>query len=57
MFRYFSLNILETHPEQVWPTTGRVEFLNVSLQYNEKGPLILKNVHFSIKHREKVSVL
>lgn len=40
-----------------WPWTGCVEFRNVSFRYAEDGPLILRNVSFTVKPGERIGVV
>lgn len=40
-----------------WPTSGSIEFINVSLKYAEKGDRILKSLNFKIDAGEKVGVV
>jgi ABC-type multidrug transport system fused ATPase/permease subunit len=47
---YPSSNVPDT-----WPTHGTVEVKNASLKYRD-GPLILKNVSFTINDKEKVGI-
>lgn len=39
-----------------WPTSGAVEFKNLSASYTIDGPLILKDVNISIKPGEKIGI-
>lgn len=40
-----------------WPNKGEIEFKNVSLRYNEKQSLILKNISFKINANEKIGIV
>ncbi|XP_047735562.1 ATP-binding cassette sub-family C member 4 [Hyalella azteca] len=40
-----------------WPSTGEIEFRNVSLRYEEQQPLVLKNVSFHITQGEKIGIV
>lgn len=42
-------------PDPSWPHAGVVQFENVSLSYRD-GPLVLKNVSFTINAQEKVGI-
>lgn len=37
-----------------WPKDGRIEFRNLSLNYLESDPLVLKNLNVIIESGEKV---
>lgn len=38
-----------------WLDQGNIEFSHVSMKYADNDPLVLKDVSFSIKPREKVT--
>jgi len=38
-----------------WPQRGTIDFVDVNLNY-DAGPLVLKNLSFSIKHKEKIGI-
>jgi ATP-binding cassette subfamily C (CFTR/MRP) protein 4 len=40
-----------------WPSEGRVVFKDVSMRYFPEGPLVLKNISFSINAAEKIGVV
>ncbi|KAA0201857.1 hypothetical protein HAZT_HAZT011772, partial [Hyalella azteca] len=40
-----------------WPTTGQIDFRNVSLRYEENQPLVLKNISFTITSGEKIGIV
>ncbi|KAA0190836.1 hypothetical protein HAZT_HAZT002821 [Hyalella azteca] len=40
-----------------WPTSGQIDFRNVSLRYEENQPMVLKNISFTISSGEKVPVM
>lgn len=42
-------------PPQNWPSTGKLEFQNVTLQYKSDNPPVLKNISFVFKEGEKVT--
>ncbi|XP_063925011.1 ATP-binding cassette sub-family C member 4-like isoform X1 [Zophobas morio] len=42
---------------QDWPTTGKLSFVSVSLQYSPDTPFVLKNISFEIKHGEKIGIV
>lgn len=41
---------------QKWPTTGFLEFRNVSMWYTKEEDMVLKNLNFVIKPSEKVGI-
>jgi ABC-type multidrug transport system fused ATPase/permease subunit len=40
-----------------WPKTGNIQFNNFSLRYRPETELVLKNLIFSIKSKEKIGVI
>ncbi|KAA0188889.1 hypothetical protein HAZT_HAZT000572 [Hyalella azteca] len=40
-----------------WPTTGQIDFRNVSLRYEENQPVVLKNISFTISSGEKIGIV
>jgi len=44
-------------PGGAWPEQGVVRFEDVSFRYRPKLPLVLRNVNFEIRPREKVGVV
>lgn len=42
-------------PTTDWPKEGKVIFKSVGLRYDEKAPLVLKNLNFVVQPNEKVS--
>ncbi|KAJ2743758.1 hypothetical protein GGI20_003515 [Coemansia sp. BCRC 34301] len=44
-------------PAESWPEQGMVEFRNYSTRYREGLDLVLKDVSFSVKPREKVGIV
>lgn len=40
-----------------WPENGRIDFLNVCLNYGPHEPDILKNVTFTIKPKQKIGII
>jgi len=40
-----------------WPTNGIIEFQNYSVRYRPETPLILKDLTFKIKDKEKIGVV
>ncbi|KAJ2926067.1 hypothetical protein H1R20_g11028, partial [Candolleomyces eurysporus] len=44
-------------PPTSWPQNGEIQFKNVDLVYRPGLPLVLKNVSFSIRPREKVGIV
>ncbi|KAJ2745284.1 hypothetical protein GGI20_002307 [Coemansia sp. BCRC 34301] len=51
-------DVIEDHrPARLWPEQGLVEFRNYSTRYREGLDLVLKDVSFSVKPREKVGIV
>lgn len=44
-------------PPSNWPNSGKVVFNNVGLRYFPEGQLVLKQLSFGVKPKEKVSKL
>ncbi|XP_069950148.1 ATP-binding cassette sub-family C member 4-like isoform X3 [Cherax quadricarinatus] len=44
-------------PHAGWPEHGIITFEDVSLQYNENDPPVLKNLNFCIKASEKIGIV
>ncbi|OQR90009.1 multidrug resistance-associated protein 1 [Thraustotheca clavata] len=42
---------------KLWPSSGKVEFEDVSFRYKPNDPLVLKNVNFSVKDGEKIGIV
>lgn len=42
-------------PPTGWPNEGKIIFDNLGLRYFPEGPLVLKDLNFVIKPKEKVS--
>jgi len=40
-----------------WPGGGRIEFNNFRLRYSSSSPLVLKDVTFAVKPKEKVGIV
>ncbi|CAI2361540.1 unnamed protein product [Moneuplotes crassus] len=40
-----------------WPSSGAIEFDNYSLKYRPETEIVLKNLKFSIKNKEKIGVI
>ncbi|KAJ2018312.1 hypothetical protein GGI14_002398 [Coemansia sp. S680] len=49
--------IEDNRPERSWPEQGMVEFKNYSTRYREGLSLVLKDVSFSVRPREKVGIV
>jgi ABC-type multidrug transport system fused ATPase/permease subunit len=49
------LHVEEKEPPADWPQQGNVRFERVSMRYRD-GPLVLKNVSFSVDARDKVGI-
>ena len=43
-------------PSLDWPQYGMICFDNVNLKYNQNDQLILKDISFTIKPKEKVNI-
>ncbi|XP_045127905.1 ATP-binding cassette sub-family C member 4-like isoform X2 [Portunus trituberculatus] len=43
-------------PKDVWPDSGVLKFVNVSLKYNEETT-VLKNLNFNIQAKEKIGIV
>lgn len=43
-------------PPKNWPNEGKIIFNNMGLRYFPEGQLVLKNLNFVIKPKEKVSL-
>jgi len=43
-------------PSLDWPQYGMICFGNVNLKYNQNDQLILKDISFTIKPKEKVNI-
>ncbi|KAJ2018555.1 hypothetical protein GGI14_002203 [Coemansia sp. S680] len=51
-------DVIEDHrPDRSWPEQGMVEFKNYSTRYREGLDLVLKDVSFAVKPREKVGIV
>jgi ATP-binding cassette, subfamily C (CFTR/MRP), member 1 len=46
--------IRNNRPDAKWPSRGAVVFKNYSTRYREGLPLVLKNINFEVKPKEKV---
>ncbi|XP_071552963.1 ATP-binding cassette sub-family C member 4-like isoform X4 [Panulirus ornatus] len=44
-------------PKEGWPEHGIITFEDVSLQYNENEPPVLKNLNFCIRSSEKIGIV
>ena len=42
------------HPPDDWPRTGSIQADGLCLRYSHNAPIVLKNLSFSIKDKEKV---
>lgn len=47
----------DTRPSESWPDRGDVNVQDLSLVYFEGGPLVLKDINFCVKSKEKVGVV
>ncbi|KAJ2231370.1 ATP-binding cassette glutathione S-conjugate transporter ycf1 [Coemansia sp. RSA 485] len=48
--------IQESRPEPNWPTSGAIEFRNYNMRYRPELELVLKDLSFSVKGREKIGI-
>ena len=51
------LEILEAEPDKDWPQHGEIMAENLRFSYHPSLPVVLKNIHFHIKPKEKVREL
>ncbi|XP_031752876.1 multidrug resistance-associated protein 5 isoform X2 [Xenopus tropicalis] len=42
---------------KTWPQEGAITFENVEMRYRDKLPLVLKNISFSIRPKEKIGIV
>lgn len=47
----------DTRPSESWPDRGDLNVQDLSLVYFEGGPLVLKDISFCVKSKEKVGVV
>ncbi|GBP17240.1 Probable multidrug resistance-associated protein lethal(2)03659 [Eumeta japonica] len=47
----------EFKPKGVWPSEGRIEFVNFNLRYKPTGDCILRNLKFTIEPKQKVGIV
>lgn len=47
----------ETAVPDNWPTSGEVEFCNVTIKYDLDGPEILKNINLKFTAGERIAVV
>ncbi|XP_044268134.1 probable multidrug resistance-associated protein lethal(2)03659 [Tribolium madens] len=49
----------ENHKEvsKSWPTSGKIEFQSVFMQYSPDDPFVLKNLTFMVNSREKIGIV
>uniref|UniRef100_A0A7M4EPW4 ABC-type glutathione-S-conjugate transporter n=1 Tax=Crocodylus porosus TaxID=8502 RepID=A0A7M4EPW4_CROPO len=52
----YSTTPKEVSQSQAWPTEGRIEFRNYSLQYRPNLELALKNITITIRGQEKIGI-
>lgn len=43
--------------KMIWPTMGEIDFIDYSVKYRPEMPVILKNLNFKIKSREKIGIV
>lgn len=46
-----------TPPSPEWPSSGKLEFRNVSIRYRDELPKVLDGVSFIIEHGQKIGVI
>jgi len=51
-----AFHIESTKPNQSWPSTGQIEFKNLTMSYQVGLPPVLKNINLSIKGGEKIGI-
>lgn len=44
-------------PDESWPQNGEIKFTDIQLAYRPGLPLVLKNVSFAIRPREKIGIV
>ena len=49
--------IVEHSVDDTWPKTGKIEFNDFSLRYRPDTELVLKNLSFAIRNKEKIGVI
>ena len=47
----------DTRPSESWPDRGDLNVQDLSLVYFEGGPLVLKDINFRVKSKEKVGIV
>ncbi|KAG8452189.1 hypothetical protein GDO86_004109 [Hymenochirus boettgeri] len=47
----------QTVPSKNWPQQGAINFKNVDMRYHDNLPLVLKNISFSIRPKEKIGIV
>ncbi|KAK7061125.1 hypothetical protein VNI00_000861 [Paramarasmius palmivorus] len=50
------LELPESKPPQNWPSSGEIAFSNYSMRYRPELPLVLKNLSFTIKSKERLGI-
>ncbi|KAK4879108.1 hypothetical protein RN001_007254 [Aquatica leii] len=50
-------NVQIEKPPTSWPNEGRIEFVNVSLNYSKSDPCVLRNLNFTIQPKEKIGIV
>ncbi|KAG0338569.1 Multidrug resistance-associated protein 1, partial [Podila humilis] len=48
---------VDSHLPDQWPTTGRVEFRNYSTRYRQGLDLVIKNISFEVQPSEKMGIV
>ncbi|XP_030058334.1 LOW QUALITY PROTEIN: multidrug resistance-associated protein 5-like [Microcaecilia unicolor] len=51
------LSIKGHSPPPYWPQEGAIRFENVKMRYRDNLPLVLKNISFDIKPKEKIGIV
>jgi ABC-type multidrug transport system fused ATPase/permease subunit len=44
-------------PRPSWPESGRVKVENLVMQYSPETPVVLKNISFETKPRQKIGIV
>lgn len=49
--------VIPKTPQDNWPQNGKISFKSTGLRYAETEPLVLKNLNFTIKPKEKIGIV
>lgn len=47
----------DEEPAENWPKNASIDLMNVSARYRKGLPLVIKNLTFSIKDKEKIGIV